>query len=44
MFFLYLHNGGVNIFYIFILHGGFIHLSGVVVDGRPFFIAGAISV
>jgi hypothetical protein len=44
MFFLCLHNGGMNILYIFILHDGFIHPSGVLVDGRPFFIAVAISV
>jgi hypothetical protein len=44
MFFLYLHNGGMDIFYIFILHDGLIDPSGVVVDGRPFFIAVAISV
>jgi hypothetical protein len=33
-----LHNGGMNIFYIFILHDGHIHPSGVVVDVRPFFV------
>jgi hypothetical protein len=44
MFFLCLHNGGMNTPYIFILHDGFIHPSGVVVDGRPVFIAVAISV
>ena len=34
--FLHLCNGGMNIFCMFISYDGFIHLSGVVVDGRPF--------